>query len=232
MSMLDFVTMLPEGMQRFLAKRYLEYQLRKKAKIKIEGEENFNLITEPVIFISNHLSNLDAVIFISLLKERFDPYFVAGVKLNKEKLTNLFKLLFKTIDIKPNSADIESMKAIISKVKEGNNLVIFPEGTRSRVGSMIEAKKGILLIAKLTKAQIMPLSIMGTEKVLPINTDMGNERIHEGNITIRIGKPFNIPTKEKDEGKNEYEERAMNEIMGSIAKNLDEEYRGYYGDKI
>lgn len=234
MNKLDLVTMLPEFMQKFLAKKYLEREFRKKVKISVEGRENLDLVKEPTIFIGNHLSNIDAVLYIDLLKERFDPYFVAGVKLNKERLTNLFKLLFKTIDIKPNSADIESMREIINKVKEGNNLVIFPEGTRSRTGAMIEAKKGILLIAKLTKAQIMPISMMGTEKVLPIDRgeDMGKERIHEGEIKIRIGKPFDLPKKEKEEKKEEYEERAMNIIMGSIARNLDEEYRGFYGDKI
>lgn len=45
--------------------------------------------------------------------------------------------------------------------------MIFPEGTRSRVGSLIEAKKGILLIARMTGVPIVPIGLYGTEKLLP-----------------------------------------------------------------
>ena len=40
---------------------------------------------------------------------------------------------------------------MVDILKSGNNLMIFPEGTRSRQGKMLEGKKGVLLVAKMSK---------------------------------------------------------------------------------
>ena len=107
--------------------------------------------------------------------------------------------------------------------------MIFPEGTRSRNGKMIEAKKGLLLMAKLSKATIVPMGIWGTEKLLPINdNDMASERFHYADVNIKIGNPITIASKNQDEDKNEYYDRVMHEIMSSIAVMLPEQYRGVY----
>ncbi len=64
--------------------------------------------------------------------------------------------VIKTTNIIPNTADKEGFKKIIKLVKQGERLLIFPEGTRSRVGSLLEAK--------MTGA---PIGLNGTEKLLP-----------------------------------------------------------------
>lgn len=235
MKIIDIVSKMPPGIQKVFTELYIDFNFFfKNVKVKVKGSENLEKAERPCIFISNHLSNLDGVILSRLLKKEFDPYFVAGIKLNHEKLTNLFKNFFKTIDIRPNTADLDSMRSIINAVKEGHNIVIFPEGTRSRTGEMAEAKKGILFIAKMTKAEIVPISLSGTEKVLPVDRaeNMGNERIKKGTIDVVIGEPFKIPARKKDEDKTEYDDRTLAMIMGSVAKGLPEEYRGYYRDKV
>ena len=155
---------------------------------------------------------------------------MAGVKLSKDPITNIGSKLVKTIQIKPNSADKDAITRMVKSVKEGNNLFIFPEGTRSRTGSMIEGKKGILLLSRLTKAQIVPIGIAGTEILLPISKDgdMGGETWHNANVTINFGEPVVIPGREENEEKHEYDDRCMRVIMGSIAKLLPESYRGVY----
>ena len=71
---------------------------------------------------------------------------------------------------------------------------MFPEGTRSRTASMIEAKKGVLLIARLTKAKIVPFGLIGTEKLMPINdTDMGAEHFEYAKVDVVFGKPITSP---------------------------------------
>jgi len=105
-----------------------------------------------------------------VLKE-IDPTFVAGVKLSDNALTSLGVNVIKTTNIIPNTADKEGLKKIIKIVRRGESILIFPEGTRSRVGSLIEAKKGIILIARMTGAPIIPLGLYGTEKLLPISQE-------------------------------------------------------------
>ena len=96
---------------------------------------------------------------------------------------------------------------------------------------MIEAKKGIILIARLTKAKIVPFGMTGTEKLMPINDEnMGAEKFHHSKVNIKFGTPMDLPKKEKDEGKHEYEERALNYLMKNIANLLPKDYRGVYKD--
>ena len=80
---------------------------------------------------------------------------------------------------------------MVKTVRGGENLMMFPEGTRSRTGGMIEGKKGILLIARLTKAKIIPIGMSGTDKLLPINKsgDMGNEKWNPSDVVVKFGDP-------------------------------------------
>jgi 1-acyl-sn-glycerol-3-phosphate acyltransferase len=119
---------------------------------KTTRPENNLMLT--FIFICNHLSNSDGLVLNRALKE-IDPTFVAGVKLSNNTVTSIGVNVMKTTNIKPNTADKEGLKTIIKLVKQGASLLIFPEGTRSRVSSLIEAKKGIFLIAKMTGAPIV-----------------------------------------------------------------------------
>ncbi|MFX0548258.1 lysophospholipid acyltransferase family protein [Hathewaya histolytica] len=228
-TMAKLISILPEGIVHFLARKVVNKNINKYANIKINGLENLKDIKTPTIFICNHLSNSDGLILGKVLKD-FDPTFVAGIKLSNDPTTNLAIGIHKTTTIKPNTADKEGLKNIMNLIKEGENIIIFPEGTRSRTGKMIEAKKGILLISKLTKAPIVPIGLYGTEKLLPINKegDMSSEKFNYADVNVSIGKQFFMPKKESDEDKKVYEERAINEIMYSIADLIPEEYRGVY----
>jgi 1-acyl-sn-glycerol-3-phosphate acyltransferase len=219
---------LPKSLVNFIANKIFNKYLNKYAEIEVEGMEKLQNINKPVIFVCNHLSNADGLILRNVLKE-YDVTFVAGAKLSNNPITNLCINIAKTIAINPSSADKDAMKKIIDTVKMGNNIVIFPEGTRSRVSSMINGKKGILLIAKLTKATIIPLGIYGTEKLLPISdSDMSSEKFNHAKVNLNVGNPIELPVREKEEGKIEYDLRTLNYIMQSIAVLIPEEYRGVY----
>ena len=224
------IQLLPEKLVVRIARNKVNGYLKKYAKINVSGYENIKKAEGPKIFISNHLSNSDGFIIEKVLKDEYDPTFVAGVKLSNDPVTNLGTKIVKNIAIKPNSADRDAIMSMINVLKHGENLVLFPEGTRSRSGSMIEGKKGVLLVARMSKAKIVPISLYGTEKLLPINKngDMAGEQWNEAEINVRIGEYIEIPKKNKDESKHEYDDRCLTYIMKSIANGLPEEYRGVY----
>lgn len=230
--LLKLMSKLPDNISSKLIHRYVKSSIKKYANIKINGYEKVRDLEGPIIFICNHLSNSDGIILNEVLKEK-DPVFIAGVKLTANEFTrNGFKFV-KTIQIKPNSADKEAISKIIEVLKAGKNIMMFPEGTRSRTGAMIEGKKGLLLIAKMSKATIVPIGMCGTEKFLPINDeDMAEENFNYSDITINFGEPMTVPKKLEDEDKNQYSDRAMTEIMCGIAKMLPEKYRGVYSEFI
>lgn len=229
-TLVKVINALPESVVVKITKFIVNKYFKKYANIKIEGFENVGNAKGPIIFICNHLSNADGLILDKVLKEKYDPTFVAGIKLSNDPVTKLGTMMVKNVGIKPNSADKEAITNIVKLVRGGENLMIFPEGTRSRTGAMIEGKKGILLIARLTKATIVPIAMTGTEILLPINDngDMGGEKFNYSDVNIKFGDPISLPTKEKDEDKHDYDDRCMEYIMKSIANLLPEKYKGVY----
>ncbi|SHH80777.1 1-acyl-sn-glycerol-3-phosphate acyltransferase [Clostridium collagenovorans DSM 3089] len=223
---------LPDSIENYISKKFVDRTMKKYANLTIEGKENLNDIQKPTLFVCNHLSNADVMIVNAAIKE-INPTFVAGAKLKSDPVTKLGTKIYKNTSIKPNSPDKEGLKRIIDLIKNGESIMIFPEGTRSREGKMIEGKRGILLIAKLAKVPIVPLALWGTEKMLPINEEgvMNQERFVKSDVHIRIGKQIKMPTKMREEDKKDYDDRAMNYIMGSIAELLPDEYKGFYGEE-
>ncbi|MFL0246537.1 lysophospholipid acyltransferase family protein [Candidatus Clostridium stratigraminis] len=220
---------LPEGLVNVVSKTIVNIIIKRYTTIETKGIENLNNIKKPVIFISNHLSNSDALILDKVLKDQ-DVTYVAGIKLTQNSTTNIGVRLVKTTVLKPNSADKDGLTKIINIVKKGGSILLFPEGTRSRSGSMIEAKKGLLLIARVTKVPIIPIGIYGTEKFLPINDsgDMAAESFHHAKIGVTIGEQMTIEEKEEGEDKASYEKRALTTLMQGISTLIPESYRGVY----
>lgn len=223
------INILPDIFTTYITKKVVNRYLKKYANINIVGSENIKGIRTPTIFICNHLSNSDGLVLDKALKE-INPTFVAGVKLSNNAVTSIGINGIKTTNIKPNTADKEGLKKIIKLVKQGESLLIFPEGTRSRVGSLIEAKKGIFLIARMTGAPIVPIGLYGTEKLLPINKegDMSAETFNYADVHINIGKQFEFPKRSKEQDKKEYKDFAIKYIMKKIAGLIPEDYRGVY----
>lgn len=224
------ITMLPENLILKIARMKVNSYIRKYANLKINGLDNIDNVKKPRIFVCNHLSNSDGLILSKILKEKSDPYFIAGAKLSADPITNLGTKIVKNIPIKPSSADKEAITKIVKTLKGGQDILIFPEGTRSRTGAMIEGKKGILLFARMAKAEIIPIGMSGTDKLLPISEDgnMGSEKWYHSDVTINIGEKIIFPPKGKNEDRHEYEDRCMDTLMRSIAKLLPESYRGVY----
>lgn len=226
--MAKVINFLPKGFVERVCRKIVDGYLKKYAHIEVNGIDNIEGIKKPILFICNHLSNSDGLVIDKVLKEQ-DITFVAGVKLSNNPLTNIGVNITKIISIKPNTADKEAISKIVKILKNGNNILIFPEGTRSRNGSMIEGKKGVVLIQKLTKATVIPMGIHGSEKLLPINkTDMGLEKFQEARVVLNIGKQLQIPEKQSEEDKHEYEERVLDFMMRKVAELIPEEYRGVY----
>ncbi|MFL0249704.1 lysophospholipid acyltransferase family protein [Clostridium neuense] len=229
------IEIFPASFAGYIGKKILNSYLNKYANISVQGIDELKKVQKPIIFICNHLSNSDGLVLNKILNvsDDFDVTFVAGVKLKHDAITQLGTYCVKTTPIKPNTADKEGLSKIIKILKSNHNILIFPEGTRSRTGAMIEATKGLALIAKLSKAIIVPIGIHGSEKLLPINKEgnMYKEDFQHADVEVKIGKAFYLDKKYQDENRKDYEKRVVDEAMYRIAELLPEKYRGVYSKK-
>jgi len=229
--LLIFVNLLPEPLIIRFVNFYVNLQIKNHARLDVKGLENLNSdFKRPYMFVCNHLSNSDGLVLNKVL-EKENIIFVAGRKLESNSMTNLGFKVVRSIPILPNSPDKDAIKKIVNAVKEGNNILIFPEGTRSRTAKMLEGKKGILLFARLTNAPIVPIGIWGTERFMPIENDMDKEVFYDADININIGEVFNLPEKSDEETKRSWEDNCLNYIMMRIAELLPKEYRGFYDEE-
>lgn len=227
---LPLLNLLPDSIIRLLGKAITGYLLYKYTEIEIQGKE---ILTErenkPTIFISNHLSNIDGVVLNKILMKN-SAAFMAGVKLGKNSFTSFFLKSINHIPITPGSPDKSAIKSALKHLKSGGSIVIFPEGTRSRTGSLISVKKGFVLLVKLAAVPVVPIALEGTEIVLPINdTDMGGEKLHKSKVKVKIGQPFELPSKDECPAGADWEEICADYSMRKIAAMLEPKYRGVYG---
>lgn len=136
----------------------------------------------PVVFMSNHQSNFDIALFMVYI-DKFKG-FVAKIELKKIPILRDWMEQINCVFMDRNDLR-QSAKTIIQAiklVKEGNSMVIFPEGTRSQGKQIGEFKAGSFKLATKPKVPIVPVTINGSYKALEGN---GN-KISPADIEIYI----------------------------------------------
>lgn len=121
------------------------------------------------VIIANHLSFLDPLLFLSLFKRhktivRSDFFKVPVFGWVLKSAGYLSPALAQDTDTPDLMDEVKKMKAYLAR---GGNLFIFPEGTRSRTGTVAPFEKGAFTIAKLCRAPIRVVRIENTQRVYP-----------------------------------------------------------------
>lgn len=141
----------------------------------IEGIENIPQ-DRPVILASNHRSYADPVILTMPMK--LPVTYMAKEELFKNKLFGWFIRKLGAFPVKRGAGDMSVIEDSANILRSGKNLVIFPEGTRSRDGKVGKGKTGVALIAAMSGADVVPCGIC-----------FEGEKLHfRSKLTLKFGK--------------------------------------------
>jgi len=150
-----------------------------------------------VLLVANHASYLDPPLIGSYSTRPVN--ILAKSELLKIPIFNLIIKALGAIPIRREMIDRKSLRIAVDLLKDGCVLLVFPEGTRTRNGSIGSPKPGSGLIAKMADVAIVPVYIQGSYETLP------RRRIFPkpNKIKIHFGKSFTISdsgydVKEKD----------------------------------
>lgn len=197
--------------------------LRLFSRCVIKGQEYIPKRGQ-VIFVANHLSNLDPPILAAISNRA--PRFLAKKELFSISLISFLLRSYGAFPVNRGKGDLRAINWA-KKFMENNNatLALFPEGTRDRNGKGLKLGQiGVAQIAVKSNAVIIPIGIMGTEKL------QNMLRVFKPNadINIQIGTPFLIKGVKEDKISRQQLDEITAEIMIRIARLLPEKMRGHY----
>jgi 1-acyl-sn-glycerol-3-phosphate acyltransferase len=168
-----------------------------QVRVVVEGGEKI-ASGGPFVFLSNHQSQFDilaAVLAIPvpfrILAKRelfYIPVFGWVLRLSG----------FVAINRRNREQAIRSLEKAAERIRRGESLLVYAEGTRSPDGSLLPFKKGGFVLAIQAGVPVIPLAILGSREVLP----KGSLTIRPGTITVRVGdpidpRPFRVEEKER-----------------------------------
>ena len=149
----------------------------------------------PYILMHNHTSFLDLFFLPTVIKGKYTG--VVAAKNFKIPLIGsiLYRLNAIPIQRFDHTKAIEALKVAESKIQEGYHIAIFPEGTRTKDGTLSEFKKGGFHMASNTKTKILPVITKGLYEIKPKT----RWTIYPGVATMLILDPINVANKSVDD---------------------------------
>jgi len=189
---------------------------------KVKGKENIPS-NDPFIVIANHVHLLDPILLELSLPRWIN--FMAKDELFRSPFLRLILRWAQVFSVQ-RQGTIKKKQQALRRARDllgtGQILGMFPEGSRSRDGKLRMGKPGSAVIAARIDVAIIPIGIVGTDKIKGINWLWKRP-----GIVVNIGEPFKVP---QIEGKlNRPQMKSLTDLMmRRISALLPPENRGVY----
>src|ERR671920_1983438 len=140
---------------------------------RVSGREVFRNLPHPVILVANHSSHLDTPTILRALplkwRQRTAVAAAADYFYKKKGVKELVALIFNTVPLSRDGGGVgNGSTAHVDKlIQQRWNLLMFPEGTRSRDGQMHKLRSGAAAIAQQHGIPIVPIFVKGTHEAMP-----------------------------------------------------------------
>jgi 1-acyl-sn-glycerol-3-phosphate acyltransferase len=175
----------------------IDYYVRRRAV----GREVFDTLRHPVVFVANHSSHLDTPTILRAMPRRWRSRTAVAAAADyfyksRWKASGV-ALLFNTVPLgrKGGGLGNGATDHVDRLIEQGWNLVMFPEGTRSRDGEIGKVHSGAAVIAAHHGVDIVPIYVSGTHRAMPPGQNWPQRipgrflsRRHE--VEVRFGEPI------------------------------------------
>ena len=160
---------------------------------RVEGKDNVPR-TGRVIFASNHLSFIDSVAIPVaaprpvhfLAKASYFEGSGVGGWLSREFFTAIGAV---PVQRGAGQAALDALDQQRQLLEEGNAVALYPEGTRSLDGRLYKGRTGVAFLALQTGAPVVPVGLVGTDKVMPVGAKFPSLRQR---VTVKFGEPLDL----------------------------------------
>jgi 1-acyl-sn-glycerol-3-phosphate acyltransferase len=214
--------------------------------IEVHGREHIPRPASGLLLISNHFSWFDPIILSLALP--FAPAFLVATEAQERAWVAFFLNLFEAIPIWRGQVDRNALRKAVEMLQKEKVVGIFPEGginpelagrvaqgevisqLRGNAGrqqaELIRGRSGAALLAVMSSACILPVGLVGTERIVN-----NLRRMRRTRITVRIGAtfgPLTIDPTLTGQARRRQLDALTDDMMGRIAELLPPENRGYY----
>jgi len=196
-----------------------------RRRLRFEGLEHIPDGPGPLVLASNHLSNLDPMLFGGFFPHTL--YAMAKKELFPNRLLAWIWAGCNTFPVDRGSADRRALRIALDVLRRGGRLVLFVEGTRATQPGMKAAEPGVGFVLRRASAQgrpvrVLPAAVWGTEKALV----KGRRLPRRVPLHVRYGPVFTPQV-----GAGHRDDQAIaDEVAAHIAALLPPEYRGHYAE--
>ena len=164
----------------------------------------------PLILAVNHTSYFDPP--LAGICSRRGVYYLARKTLLKWPFFGPLFPAMNVIPVERDGNDMSALREVIKKIKDGNGVVLFPEGTRSKDGAIQPARAGIGFVIAKTGAPVLPMRIFGAYDAFPKNS----KRLHFTQITVVIGEPLVFSPSDLASATRDTYQMLSNRVMEAI----------------
>jgi 1-acyl-sn-glycerol-3-phosphate acyltransferase len=185
--------------------------LRLNGGYEVRGKENIPA-DGGVLVAANHISYLDPP-FLGAVMPRRATFMARKGLFDIPVLSWMIRNTAFPVDRERTRPS--TIKETVRRLKNGELIVIFPEGRRNETGDIAEGKRGVGMIVSLSKAPVVPALIVGTDMALKVDAKW----LSRARVTVIFGEPiyYNAVTS-RDEGRSSHEvyEEISKKIMATI----------------